>query len=368
MPLAPFRARGDVRRSPRSWRFRCPRPTATSARSSSWKIEDVAARRGRGVRSHWLVNESGWTGDRARAPGERVRSSRDTSASCSAASSSFRRRHAALRRALEARRLPHLLVGGSSFHEREEVEAMRNALAAIERPDDELAVFATLRGPLLAISDAGAARTGASGSRPASVPAPPDRPARRRCTRSRDALALLRDLHRGRNRRPVADTIARLLEATRAHAGTRDLAHRRAGARQRRPADGSRARAPSSSGLVSFRALRRPARGRGRARRRRRGAAARGRRRGRAHHDRAQGQGARVPDRDARRHDRQRDAASSRCAGPMPRSGSARQRLAGCTPPELREHGAEEMEREREEACACSTSRRRAPATSWSSR
>src|SRR6202008_2843411 len=34
-----------------------------------------------------------------------------------------------------------------------------------------------------------------------------------------EALRLLAALHRGRNRRPVADTLAQLLEATRAHAG-----------------------------------------------------------------------------------------------------------------------------------------------------
>src|SRR5207245_6265671 len=34
-----------------------------------------------------------------------------------------------------------------------------------------------------------------------------------------DALAVLRDLHRGRNRRPISDTIGRLLAATRAPAG-----------------------------------------------------------------------------------------------------------------------------------------------------
>ena len=50
--------------------------------------------------------------------------------------------------ALEARGVPHLLVGGKSFHDREEVETMRAALAAIEWPDDELSVFATLRGAL----------------------------------------------------------------------------------------------------------------------------------------------------------------------------------------------------------------------------
>jgi ATP-dependent exoDNAse (exonuclease V) beta subunit len=55
--------------------------------------------------------------------------------------------------AIEARNIPHLLVGGKSFHGREEVEAIRAALAAIEWPDDELSVFATLKGPLFAIDD-----------------------------------------------------------------------------------------------------------------------------------------------------------------------------------------------------------------------
>jgi ATP-dependent exoDNAse (exonuclease V) beta subunit len=55
--------------------------------------------------------------------------------------------------ALEARGIPHVLVGGRAFHEREEIEAIRAALAAIEWPDDELSVFATLRGPFFAIRD-----------------------------------------------------------------------------------------------------------------------------------------------------------------------------------------------------------------------
>src|SRR6185312_6284381 len=53
-------------------------------------------------------------------------------------------------RALEARDIPHVLVGGRSFHEREEIEATRNALRAIEWTDDELSVYATLRGPFFA--------------------------------------------------------------------------------------------------------------------------------------------------------------------------------------------------------------------------
>src|SRR5262249_35987589 len=55
--------------------------------------------------------------------------------------------------AIEARGIPHLLVGGKAFHGREEVEPSRVALAAIEWPDDELSVFATLKGSLFAIDD-----------------------------------------------------------------------------------------------------------------------------------------------------------------------------------------------------------------------
>src|SRR5439155_17930756 len=55
--------------------------------------------------------------------------------------------------ALEARGIAHLLVGGRSFHNRAEIETLRAALAAIEWPEDELSVFATLRGSLFAIGD-----------------------------------------------------------------------------------------------------------------------------------------------------------------------------------------------------------------------
>src|SRR3989454_787171 len=56
-------------------------------------------------------------------------------------------------KALESRGQPHLLVGSKSFHHREEVETLRTALTAIEWPEDELSVFATLRGSLFAIPD-----------------------------------------------------------------------------------------------------------------------------------------------------------------------------------------------------------------------
>ncbi|MBX3025286.1 UvrD-helicase domain-containing protein [bacterium] len=120
-------------------------------------------------------------------------------------------------RALEARAIPHLLVGGKSFHDREEVETLRTALAAIEWPDDELAVYAALRGSLFAISDEALFlyRQGQHTLHPFRVPAD----LAGEMAPIAEALTLLGELHRGRNRRPVADTIARLLDATRAHAG-----------------------------------------------------------------------------------------------------------------------------------------------------
>ena len=121
-------------------------------------------------------------------------------------------------RALEARHIPHILVRGGSFNAREEVEAIRNLLGAIERPDDELIVFAALRGPVLAVSDDVLFEFHERTRRLHPFQKiPDDLPAR--LAPVRDALWLLRDLHRGRNRRPIADTITRILADTRAHAG-----------------------------------------------------------------------------------------------------------------------------------------------------
>ena len=133
--------------------------------------------------------------------------------------------------AIEARGLPHLLVGGKAFHGREEVETMRAALAAIEWPDDELSVFATLKGSLFAIEDEHLLEFrdrfgmfhpfriprelgGNSGAELALAADPTAH-----LTPIAGALRLLQHLHRGRNHRPVADTIGRLLAETRAHVG-----------------------------------------------------------------------------------------------------------------------------------------------------
>ncbi|HLJ16056.1 MAG TPA: UvrD-helicase domain-containing protein [Bryobacteraceae bacterium] len=121
-------------------------------------------------------------------------------------------------RSLEARGIPHLLVGSKSFHDREEVETLRAAVTAIEWPEDELSVFATLRGSLFSISDNVLLRFRVEIGRLHPFTSLPENldavfePIRQ-------ALDLLKRLHRGRNQHPIADTVNELLEATRAHAG-----------------------------------------------------------------------------------------------------------------------------------------------------
>jgi ATP-dependent helicase/nuclease subunit A len=216
VPLKPFRD-GEASQ-PAVVVLPVPAPYGDFRKIVHWRIEqclpDAIA-----AFVHWLVRESGWTVTEREKPNERV---------------PVKERHVCLLfrrfrsfftdvthpyvRALEARHLRHLLVGGSSFHRREEVEAIRNAVAAIERPDDELALFATLRGPLFALDDGAllAYRQRMGSLNPfRTVPTDLPEPLREVVT----ALAVLRELHRERNRRPIADTIGRLLAATRAHAG-----------------------------------------------------------------------------------------------------------------------------------------------------
>jgi ATP-dependent exoDNAse (exonuclease V) beta subunit len=91
-------------------------------------------------------------------------------------------------------------------------------LLAVERPEEELALFATLRGPFFAFDDGTllAWRARYRSLHPFRTlpgePPPELQPVA-------EALAVLRDLHRRRNRRSFADTIARFLAAVRAHAG-----------------------------------------------------------------------------------------------------------------------------------------------------
>ncbi|MGH9665667.1 MAG: UvrD-helicase domain-containing protein, partial [Bryobacteraceae bacterium] len=154
-------------------------------------------------------------------------------------------------RSLEARGIAHLLVGSKSFHEREEVETLRSALAAVEWPEDELSVFAALRGSLFSIPDSTLLRfrLEIGPLHPfAGFPANPDAA----FEPVRQALDLLRRLHRVRNWRPIADTVNELLEATRAHAGfALRPAGRQALANVHRIAD--LARSFETGGGISFR-------------------------------------------------------------------------------------------------------------------
>jgi ATP-dependent helicase/nuclease subunit A len=154
----------------------------------------------------WLVNDSGWDFQ-----------ARDVAVL-------FRRRTQAgndltrdYARALEARGVAHLLAGSKSFHRREEIETMRSALTAIEWPDDELHVFATLKGSLFAFADEILLRYRHAHGR--LHPFRPPQEIDETFAPVVEALALLADLHRQRNRRPFAATVNALVEATRAHAG-----------------------------------------------------------------------------------------------------------------------------------------------------
>ncbi len=212
VPLTPYRPDID---QPSVVALPIPRPYGMRNVSQAAMTESLPDAVGAYV--EWLVNDSQWTVSGRERPDERV---------------AIQPRHICLlfRRfeawfqdvtrpyvdALEARGIRHLLVGGRSFHTREEVESVRTALRAIEWPDDELAVFSTLRGSLFAIGDEELleyrmrVRHLHPFRRPESVDA--------RLEPIVEALAILQDLHRLRNERPIADTVDALLESTRAHA------------------------------------------------------------------------------------------------------------------------------------------------------
>jgi ATP-dependent helicase/nuclease subunit A len=201
-----------------------PRPYGDYGTIVNFRI-DESLPEATGAFIDWLVNQSGWT---VAENGETVPI---TARHICILFRRFRNFSADVTRpyvrALEARCLPHVLVGGRSFHDREEIIALRNALGAIEWPDDELRVYATLRGPLFAFSDDALfayrqtlSPDGELKIRRLHPMHPVDRskldPAVQEVA---DALVLLGGLHVVRNRRPIAQTILMLLDAVRAHAG-----------------------------------------------------------------------------------------------------------------------------------------------------
>ena len=234
VPLSPHR--DDPERQPGVVVLPVPRPYGrwrVAASAIEGSLPDAV-----GAFVRWLVAESGWRVTERRSPGEDAAGDGSAAAGVPVAA-----RHVCIlfRRfesfgkdmtrpyvdALEARDLPHLLVGGRGFHDREEVTTMRAALAAVEHPDDELSVFATLKGSLFAVEDAALLEYHQRFGRlhPFRIPAElaagegGDAGLRERLGPIAEALEVLKDAHRRRNVVPVAETVGRLLEATRAHAG-----------------------------------------------------------------------------------------------------------------------------------------------------
>lgn len=216
VPLSPHRSEPADR--PTIIGLPVPKPYGDYGKIVQWQIEEsypIAV----GAFVDWLLHESGWTiTERGSDEPVPIRSAHVCLLfkRLQSFGADITRPYV---RALEARRIPHVLVGGRSFHEREEVIALRNALAAVEWPDDTFSVYATLHGPFFALGDDALLafrhtqrHLHALRKRDASKLDELTKPVA-------DALDVLRKLHYDRNRTPIADTIARLLEATRAHAG-----------------------------------------------------------------------------------------------------------------------------------------------------
>jgi len=218
VPLSPYRA--DATRQPAIVALPVPAPYGTrniAANSIEKSIPDAV-----GAFIDWLLNDSGWKVTE-RGGDEPV------AVAAKHVCLLFRRflsfgedMTQPYVRALEARGVHHVLVGGKTFHEREEVETIRAALAAIEWPDDELSVFATVRGALFAIGDEellewklASRQDGFGALHPFRIPQsiPPH------LSPIAQSLQVLQQLHRRRNYVPVAETIQDLLNASRAHVG-----------------------------------------------------------------------------------------------------------------------------------------------------
>lgn len=218
VPLAPYR-REEASDQPQVVALPVPRPYSTkTGKVTSYAVEDSLPD-AVGAYVDWLVRESGYTvavgNGRARVPvgPEHV---------CllfkrfSAFGSDVTRPYV---RALEARRIAHVLVGGRGFHEREEVLALRNAAQALEFPADDFSIYATLKGPLFSLTDS-AIFSYRTVAKSLDLRKKLDPPLLDEHTLPvAEALAILKELHVGRNRRPYADTLGELLERTRAHAG-----------------------------------------------------------------------------------------------------------------------------------------------------
>ncbi len=212
VPLSPFKSEPD---HPTLVALPVPRPYSDWGKIVSWKIEESLPD-AVGAYIDWLTRKSGYTVEEA--SGVRVPlAARHICILFKRLQSMDGDRTRPYVRALETRRIPHALVGGRSFFLREEVSAMVAALTAMEWPDDELSVYATLRGPFVALTDAEIlAYKHKFGLHPFRTVKDEDvTPFTRPVA---DAMGLLRMLHKSRNKLPFAETIRTFLAKTRAHA------------------------------------------------------------------------------------------------------------------------------------------------------
>jgi ATP-dependent helicase/nuclease subunit A len=216
VPLSPFRP--EEPGQPSLVALPVPEPYGKNAMLAGSAI-DQSLPDAIGAFVHWMLRDSGWMITERERPRERVPIAARHICLLFRRLSSFMAGDMAREyiEALEARSIPHLLVGGKSFHEREEVETVRVALSAIEWPDDELSVFSALRGSFFAVTDDLLLeyRETYRHLRPYAVPE--DVP--QHLSPVVESLRLLHQLNRRRNYRPVAETIAELMECTRAYAG-----------------------------------------------------------------------------------------------------------------------------------------------------
>ena len=219
------RARAGSQRRPALIALPAPRIYVPGRGSKpSNKIVDQSYADAVGAFVDWLTHESGWTIPETQ-NGQDVDVRIEPRHICllfKRFASFGRDLTAPYAKAFEARGLEHVLVGGRSFHSRPELLALRNALAAIEWPDDELHVYASLRGPLFALTDDQLLAWRGQFNR--LWPTRPfDEESLAKLAPSlrevADALAILKRLNRARNKQPIAETIADFFSAVRAHVG-----------------------------------------------------------------------------------------------------------------------------------------------------
>ncbi|MEM7248024.1 MAG: UvrD-helicase domain-containing protein [Acidobacteriota bacterium] len=215
VPLSPVR--DDPTDRPSVVALPVPAPYGDYGKMVDWRIEESFPK-AVGAWVDWLLKDSGWTLPDPES-GEQVRIEARHVCLLFRRFRSFR--SDATRpyvRELEKRRIPHVQIGGHSFHDREEVLALRNALCAIEWPDDHLRVYATLHGPFFGIGDDVLLDFHQNVGRLHPLRRLEDEDLTDDQRSVADALEVLGRLHRKRNRRPIAETLHRFLALTRAHA------------------------------------------------------------------------------------------------------------------------------------------------------